>query len=343
MLMEKRMEKITFECETITPMFLAGADGKTPELRPPAIKAAMRFWWRAVNADKPIAQLREEEAKIFGGSDKDANKSQLIIKLSHPDIDPSEKLLPRHEVTAIHKPSLKISILDYLTFGPCSYDRNVHGNVFNRPYIKAGVKFSIKIDFNPKTILKDDIELLVMLIAYVGGIGTKSRNGFGRFKINNITVDKNFEYLINKIKSIAAVESDFTSFSKNTKVYNLNSNGTHIKWDNCLAELGNIYKCSRENLEAKHFYDKRSYIASPIIVGKGPGSLKSFLERHAKSYFLTVVSENNNFNGYILFLPYNYCSNIQNPPLPIKTLKKNYDSVNSTFNSFLAAKMGVLL
>ncbi len=44
------MRSITFECETITPMFLACADGKTPELRPPSIKGLMRFWWRAMNA-----------------------------------------------------------------------------------------------------------------------------------------------------------------------------------------------------------------------------------------------------------------------------------------------------
>ncbi len=44
------MRSITFECETITPMFLARADGKTPELRPPSIKGLMRFWWRAMNA-----------------------------------------------------------------------------------------------------------------------------------------------------------------------------------------------------------------------------------------------------------------------------------------------------
>jgi len=38
------MKQITFECETVTPMFLAGADGKTPELRAPSIKEALRFY-----------------------------------------------------------------------------------------------------------------------------------------------------------------------------------------------------------------------------------------------------------------------------------------------------------
>ncbi len=41
------MKSIKFTLETITPLFLAGADGQTPELRPPSIKGMMRFWWRA--------------------------------------------------------------------------------------------------------------------------------------------------------------------------------------------------------------------------------------------------------------------------------------------------------
>ncbi|WP_201721812.1 type III-B CRISPR module RAMP protein Cmr1 [Desulfotomaculum copahuensis] len=43
--------RITFECRVLTPMFIAGADGLTPEFRAPSLKGAMRFWWRAVQAE----------------------------------------------------------------------------------------------------------------------------------------------------------------------------------------------------------------------------------------------------------------------------------------------------
>ncbi len=58
-----KMKTIEFECETITPMFLAGADGKTPELRPPSIKGLMRFWWRAMNGHLPLNNLKSFTAK----------------------------------------------------------------------------------------------------------------------------------------------------------------------------------------------------------------------------------------------------------------------------------------
>ncbi|MBK8563977.1 MAG: type III-B CRISPR module RAMP protein Cmr1 [Saprospiraceae bacterium] len=38
------MKTITFTCKTITPMFLNGADGQTPELRPSSIKGVLRYW-----------------------------------------------------------------------------------------------------------------------------------------------------------------------------------------------------------------------------------------------------------------------------------------------------------
>jgi len=47
-------------------MFLAGADGKTPELRAPSIKGAVRFWWRAMNGCLSIKDLKEKESEIFG-------------------------------------------------------------------------------------------------------------------------------------------------------------------------------------------------------------------------------------------------------------------------------------
>ncbi|MFH0988531.1 MAG: type III-B CRISPR module RAMP protein Cmr1 [bacterium] len=41
-------KKVTFKCEVITPMFLGGADPDKPELRPPSIRGAMRWWFRTM-------------------------------------------------------------------------------------------------------------------------------------------------------------------------------------------------------------------------------------------------------------------------------------------------------
>lgn len=68
------MQSITFQCEVVTPLFMAGADGATPEFRAPSIKGAMRFWWRAISGHLRLAELKEKEGLIFG----DTNSRSLF-------------------------------------------------------------------------------------------------------------------------------------------------------------------------------------------------------------------------------------------------------------------------
>ncbi|GAB4407644.1 MAG: hypothetical protein OHK0053_34270 [Microscillaceae bacterium] len=78
------MKNIIFTCETITPMFLSGADGQIPELRPPSIKGALRFWWRAMNGHLDLKTLKEQESLIFGGTDGESGgRSKVIVRVKN--------------------------------------------------------------------------------------------------------------------------------------------------------------------------------------------------------------------------------------------------------------------
>ena len=75
------MDKIILKCEIVTPMFCYGADGKTPELRAPSLKGALRFWWRAIHPNLDLERLKKEETEIFGGSgDDEAKKVAFFFK-----------------------------------------------------------------------------------------------------------------------------------------------------------------------------------------------------------------------------------------------------------------------
>ncbi|MCP4402916.1 MAG: type III-B CRISPR module RAMP protein Cmr1 [bacterium] len=74
------MYKVPFDLETVTPLFMAGADGRTPELRTPSFKGMLRFWWRAMRADDNIQHLAEQEAKLFGGTGKDQGRSKMVLR-----------------------------------------------------------------------------------------------------------------------------------------------------------------------------------------------------------------------------------------------------------------------
>jgi len=80
------MSTITFSCESITPILMHGADGKT-ELRPASIKGILRFWWRAIHGDLPLKELKEKKGEIFGSMDK---KSSFGIKIQRYESIPKQ-------------------------------------------------------------------------------------------------------------------------------------------------------------------------------------------------------------------------------------------------------------
>ncbi len=159
------MEKIIFECETITPMFLAGADGVTPELRAPSIKGALRFWWRAMNGHLKLDNLRNQESEIFGGTNP-ARRSAVSIKVkSHDRIEPFR--LPRQD----RNPGLA-----YLWYS--NYLNNREGfHVRN---------FRIEFQSNNLNLLLQATDAFWLLQTF-GAIGTRSRRCAGNFTVNSVS------------------------------------------------------------------------------------------------------------------------------------------------------------
>ena len=149
-------------------MFLAGVDGKTPELRPPSIKGAMRFWWRALHGHLTLKQLREKEARIFGGGGDDARRSSFSIRIvSDLTQQTEEKPLPHHSGDETCK-----YISSCRGKKPFNKDQCQKGKPF--PSISSGL-FCVQL--NGKNI--NQIKSLFVLTCLLGGFGKRSRRGFG--------------------------------------------------------------------------------------------------------------------------------------------------------------------
>lgn len=157
------MEKIKFTCETITPMFLAGADSRTPELRPPSIKGAMRFWWRAMNGHLSLQELKKNESEIFGGTGKHQNRSSFTIRVKSNAITPKE-----------YKP--------------------VPHKHFQLPAIEPGSKFDVTLsmcsgDEKKNKLSLEKLKALFLITCYLGGFGKRVRRGMGSVNIEAIDDD----------------------------------------------------------------------------------------------------------------------------------------------------------
>jgi CRISPR-associated protein Cmr1 len=181
------MEKITFQCEVITPMFLAGADGKTPELRPTSIKGAMRFWWRAMNGHLPLEHsneretLRYKEAEIFGSSDEKVGKSKFSIVI------PQDKVLISNNVKEYKPLPHHSGDVSCVKLPACGSRNNPNkcSKGFPLPCIPVGTGFSLDIKVKDQRI-KNDVKNLFILTTILGSFGKRSRRGFGSVKITKI-------------------------------------------------------------------------------------------------------------------------------------------------------------
>lgn len=200
------MYTLKIKCKTITPLFMAGADGKTPELRPSEFKGMMRWWWRAIRAEDNIDNLRKEEAKIFGGAGENEGKSRVKIKImSH--IEDSDRIdyqpLPHHQRNN------------------CPVDNNTK---CNKAFFLKAIKVNKTLDFE-FTFIHDQIENLIYLMFILGGFGKRARRGFGSLQI----IEPNIEIslvkileLLNKIKNTYEIDNS-TYLNKIIAIKNKNS------------------------------------------------------------------------------------------------------------------------
>ncbi|MEM5810168.1 MAG: type III-B CRISPR module RAMP protein Cmr1 [Candidatus Aenigmatarchaeota archaeon] len=185
------MGLLKLRCKVITPMFMTGADGRTPELRPSEFKGMMRWWWRAIKAEDDIKELKKNECEIFGGTGEGMGKSKVKIKIN----------------TALDD----FDIIDYQPLphhrgNNCPVDNQSRcRKAFTLKAIKPGKE--IEIEFSIPSL---EIQNLIFLTFILGGFGKRSRRGFGSLHIINpeIKIDlENILQFLNGIENIYEINN----------------------------------------------------------------------------------------------------------------------------------------
>ncbi len=172
------MEKITFTCETITPMFLAGADGQTPELRAPSIKGTLRFWWRAMNGHLGLHELKAKEDEIFGGTE---NRSNVILTTSFTEVTMNTENVPKFNYLRDFKSDKNgIKYLNVVFY--------FHSK--KREAFATGLKFDVVLRSKKKDLLIEASNAF-WLMSILGSLGTRCRRGNGAFSITKISKKAN--------------------------------------------------------------------------------------------------------------------------------------------------------
>ncbi len=175
------MNKLVIDLRVLTPAFVRGADPARPELRAPSFKGQLRWWYRAWN---PLAWKPGQawsEGRVFGGTRQGEGQCPFTLRLRE---------VPRFEPVSWRAFSASAPRgnrrgpggLRYLGF---SLGMRQHGVAVDHRAVPAGVRFKAVHLFRAEPGREQARGLLAAwwLLAHLGGIGARSRRGFGSLAI----------------------------------------------------------------------------------------------------------------------------------------------------------------
>jgi CRISPR-associated protein Cmr1 len=182
------MEVIRAEYTLVTPMFIGGAM-QTPSdgIRPPSVKGALRFWWRALNWGKfqkkynetqALKMLHQEEARLFGTAISNAvyqgGQGCFLLSIQQPTTK---------KICNDWPPNDPNNGASYMAYGLLKTKQEPH-----RTALTEGVTFTLKLAFKPNTTTDDYQQIKAALEAWslMGGLGARARRAMGSITLINL-------------------------------------------------------------------------------------------------------------------------------------------------------------
>lgn len=317
------MPSITFDLETVTPLFLSGADQTTAELRPPAFRGALRYWFRLIAAPyfKSVKDLQNAESICLGSTDSGSRISIRLTKFP-------EKLHDQEFWTSQDaNPGLH-----YLFFSTRMQKRKAIG-------VSNPVSFSLKISTQPQSHCQEYAEDLSIVIAScfwfavnIGGFGSRERRGGGSLRVKRVKCDgidtskisrfdirfrpeviprylkaelrkscQNFVESLSRIlgSELSLVEknslpSSIEVYSKRqTAIYLLPER--HENWEDALEHIGNAYKTYRQSLKLR----KRTVFGLPLkgvnMEDRHPSPLRFKVLQSVNDFYILLIKMKSDF------------------------------------------------
>ncbi|ABG03241.1 CRISPR-associated protein, Cmr1 family [Rubrobacter xylanophilus DSM 9941] len=253
------MEQIEATFRVVTPMFMSGADQSRAELRMPSIKGALRFWWRALAWGRhgDLKKIREEEARLFGSTDE--GQSKILISVA----EANTSLLPAG--TSVN------SGLAYLGYGITEY-RSQAGTATSREAIKPDSRFVLRIALKEgDKAHKDSVLEALWFMSHFGGLGSRSRRGFGSVIVSEMkgaehpeipsSTNELKKQIERKLKGLGIEQTslpDYSAFSRQTRVVVWPLHTT--SWEQALRKVGERLNAYRSSRQEKNFLDDRDLI-----------------------------------------------------------------------------------
>lgn len=257
------MTVLTATYHIVTPMFIGNAEQKADSVRPPSIKGALRFWWRALNWGRCLQEtgkvndalklLYREERRLFGTAAVIENQQPLgqgvfLLRINQQPRIATDATWPINNTGS-----------GYLGFGLMESGSSAKNNYQpHREGIREGIDFELELRFKPGT-QQADIDAITETLriwSLFGGLGSRARRGFGSvtlLKLNgqDARLERNsYEVAVKSVLDNAADTNSFppyTALSRHSRFGILS-----ISQDVRLAhnQAGLLYKAHRGQASA---------------------------------------------------------------------------------------------
>lgn len=203
----RRLHRLTADFDLVTPAFCAGADTTKAELRLPSLLGVLRFWWRALawsrtEGNDPEPRLRKIagwEQDLFGSAR--TGQGSFVARLTDVQKAEDKPTSPGDRVAGYDKDKFKGPATTpwsrppdgavYLA-GQGLTKRQKDGHQDQRASLEQGATFTLALTAR-KPFPTDSLENgppsvieAIRLLGLVGGIGSRSRRGFGSLRLTRL-------------------------------------------------------------------------------------------------------------------------------------------------------------
>lgn len=188
----------------VTPMFCGGADlrrADSAELRLPSFKGVLRFWWRALawsRLDGDLDEIRRREDALFGSAEE--GQSRVSMRLATASCPP---IVRKGELLTFPKPVGGVvgEGARYLGYGVmeafASRNKGTRAGELTRACLLAPIDFTVHMRLHVRGASRDEFRQLsvsledaLVCLGTRGGMGAKSRKGYGSLVIRSLLVNR---------------------------------------------------------------------------------------------------------------------------------------------------------
>ena len=177
------MEQVKYNLETVTTSFCQDARQNRAELRPASFKGLLRYWYRAGIAETRLSELHKKENQLLGSTEESAS---FAIRINDINQINNNRQYQTRECPVPH------------------WKERKDKNAFPFVGLETGVPFGLELSFRNKISKQKmkQIKAAFEISLLLGGIGQRSRRGFGSIQAEDWEFNTKRDFLeavVNKL------------------------------------------------------------------------------------------------------------------------------------------------